>query len=402
MQTRQVSAVGLGLLLAVCAAGALGDVVETVGGERIEGAVTRIDAAAVHVASAAGEKPVPRGDVLGIRFAPGPEAALAPRWIVAGRERGDRMLAAGLDLAEGRLSLTGAGWKISRADVAYVASIEDGRKAASADGALPRPSAVADLLVVRNDGGRAQVEGRLVAAGADAITWELAGARRLVPADRVAAVVLRQGEPPAVEGSAAAAVLADGSRLTLANLRLGAEGAEADWGGGRWSAGLHVLREVRLAGGRVVFLSDLEPDRVEATPFWPGAPMRQWRRDAGVDGGPLAVRGTAFSRGIGMQARCRLVYSLPGRPEARLLATLGVDDAAGGGGRVIFRVSGDGRALFESKTLTGKSPPLPIDLDVSGVRSLAIEADFGADTGSDGDCADWGGARIVYGTGGKR
>ncbi len=60
---------------------------------------------------------------------------------------------------------------------------------------------------------------------------------------------------------------------------------------------------------------------------------------------PLSIAGQPFQRGVGTHANSTLWIELGGGSE-RFLASVGVDDAAGGPASVVFKIVGDGRKLF--------------------------------------------------------
>ena len=59
----------------------------------------------------------------------------------------------------------------------------------------------------------------------------------------------------------------------------------------------------------------------------------------------------------------------------RFLATVGVDDTRRPGGGVIFKISGDGKALFESDIMKVGQPPKTVDIDLKGVKTLVLAVD---------------------------
>lgn len=98
---------------------------------------------------------------------------------------------------------------------------------------------------------------------------------------------------------------------------------------------------------------------------------------------PLLVSaGRVFDRGIYAHAASLHRYDLGGRWD-RLTGSCGLPTQPGGS--VVFVIRADGREIFRSKTL-GPDRLEPFDLDVSGVRSLALETE----DGGDGKAADWG------------
>jgi beta-galactosidase len=125
---------------------------------------------------------------------------------------------------------------------------------------------------------------------------------------------------------------------------------------------------------------------------WPLAP------DRSVAGGRLRARGAIHDKGLGMHSTARAAYDLNGRYR-RFAAQLAIDDAAGLGGSVTFRVflddaAGGWKQAYESPVIRGGAPPVPLSLDVTSARRLALIVDF-ADRGDTLDHADWLDARLV-------
>ena len=162
----------------------------------------------------------------------------------------------------------------------------------------------------------------------------------------------------------------------------------ASWGAVALPAA--AVTRVTCRNGRVVFVSDLVPTTVEES-AWFGRAL-PWRKDQGLLGGPLAVRGQTFSKGLALHSRCALTYALDGRFES-LQAMLGFEESATGLGRAACRVLGDGRELFAEADFRGDAEPRALTIDVTGVETLTIEVDFGE--GEDvGDRVVWGNARL--------
>jgi alpha-galactosidase len=110
---------------------------------------------------------------------------------------------------------------------------------------------------------------------------------------------------------------------------------------------------------------------------------------------PLAIAGQKFARGVGTHAHSTLWVHLEGGTD-RFQASVGVDDAAGGGDRasVAFRIVGDGRTLWKSGLMRLGQPAKAIDLDLKGVKDLLLEVSDGGN-GIDFDHADWADARFL-------
>lgn len=209
--------------------------------------------------------------------------------------------------------------------------------------------------------------------------------------------LLRQ--KPLSQGLRAWVGLSDGSRvlvrrLLLSNDRLELTPALLDQ---TWQANRAALKALQPLGGRVVYLSDLEPAGYRHVPYlgisWP------YRRDRNVQGGWLRAGGHLYLKGLGMHSAARLSYELDGTFE-RFEALLALDDAAEGRGSVQFRVYVDGREQFQSPPLRGFSAPVPLSLDIRGARRLDLIVAFG-ERADELDRADWLDARLLRGEAGQ-
>ena len=145
-----------------------------------------------------------------------------------------------------------------------------------------------------------------------------------------------------------------------------------------------------VPGGAMTYLSDLDPSRVEETPFF-GHRM-PWRRDVGLLGEPLRMDGQTYDHGVAVHSRSRLTYDLNGR-YARFEALLGFDDAASGQGAGRLP-----RPRRRQGTLRPDRPPRrraagPSVAPVAGAQQLRLEVDFGRDQDT-GDRVIWANARL--------
>lgn len=160
--------------------------------------------------------------------------------------------------------------------------------------------------------------------------------------------------------------------------------------------------------GRVMYLSDLEPSKIDENPNFirgpeplPGDLAFPVQRDGNAgDAGRLRIRGQEFRKGLGVHARSTLTYAVDGA-FSRFQAVLGVDDYAirltgqDPVGNVTFVVKGDGKELERREGVTSRTAPLPISVDIRGVKELVLHVDFGNDRSGQGDFADWALARII-------
>ena len=163
----------------------------------------------------------------------------------------------------------------------------------------------------------------------------------------------------------------------------------------KWGQELNLpateVQDVKFRGGKVTFLSDLTPAKVEETPYF--GHRLPWRRDVNLLGEPLKINGQSFDRGLAVHSRCILTYDLQGR-YSRFEALLGFDDFSRGKGRVDCRVFADGKEIYANPDLRADSPPVKLALPVAGAQQLRLHVDFGR--GQDtGDRVIWANARSI-------
>jgi hypothetical protein len=155
------------------------------------------------------------------------------------------------------------------------------------------------------------------------------------------------------------------------------------------------ITSLQSLGGEFAYLSDLEPLSYRHVPYleipW------LYEHDRNVLGGPLAVGGLRYLKGLGMHSASRLTYRLDGT-ERRFEAAVAIDDAAGDRGSVVFGIHllRDGRwqEAYNSGTVRGGDRPVPVFVDLRGAQGLTLTVDY-ADRGDELDYADWFDARLV-------
>lgn len=119
----------------------------------------------------------------------------------------------------------------------------------------------------------------------------------------------------------------------------------------------------------------------------------QPQANGSVDSHPLTLHGKRFEHGLGTHANSTFRIALRGKAQ-RFHATVGVDDEVGQRGSVVFKITGDGKTLWESGVLRGGQPSKEVSVELIGVeRLLLVVGDAGDDINY--DHADWADARIV-------
>jgi hypothetical protein len=165
--------------------------------------------------------------------------------------------------------------------------------------------------------------------------------------------------------------------------------------GVRFSLPLNRIAKLDYSAANMVYLSELEPESQVWRPhvFSRVTPpsVSQWFRPR--DKLPMLLKGQRYENGLTLHSRTRLTYRLS-RGYDRFLATVGIDDRYRSEGHVFLQITGDKGVLFESQVRGGENL-LKLDLDIGGVRRLAILVDFGEDGTDRGDHLNLCNARLT-------
>ncbi len=144
--------------------------------------------------------------------------------------------------------------------------------------------------------------------------------------------------------------------------------------------------------GQATDLADLTPQRYEQRAYlgvtWP------LTLDASATGHLLRLSGSTFERGLGMHAPSAATYQLDGKYQ-RFLSLVGIDERSRRGrAKVAILLDGKRIDLNDGKELTSLTAPIPVRLDVRGVRALTLVVELG----SFGDVqanVNWAKARLI-------
>ncbi|MEE8451707.1 MAG: NPCBM/NEW2 domain-containing protein [Thermoguttaceae bacterium] len=212
---------------------------------------------------------------------------------------------------------------------------------------------------------------------------------------RIAALIfnpeLKQTARP--QGPRAWTGLSDGSRLLATGLTTDAKVLQVTTAGQTWATSPEELIALQPLGGRVTYLSDLEPAGYRHMPYL----TLKWPRhgtDRNITGGRLWCDERLYLKGLGLHSASRLTYTLDGS-YTRFDARLGIDDSTEGRGSVRFRVYVDDKQhRYTSPTVRGGNPPVPMSVDITEATRLDLIIDF-ADRADELDRAVWLDARLV-------
>lgn len=156
-----------------------------------------------------------------------------------------------------------------------------------------------------------------------------------------------------------------------------------------------IVTFLRPQNPAVTYLSQLTPTDYRHIPYlmldWP------YGVDRNLFGGPLMSGGEIYASGIAMHSTSRLTYLLDGTHQ-RFEAELALDDGAGQGGSVIFRVylhvDESWQEAYTSPVVRGRDPTRSCVVDLKSAKELALVVDF-ADRADELDYANWLDARLV-------
>lgn len=150
------------------------------------------------------------------------------------------------------------------------------------------------------------------------------------------------------------------------------------------------IRSVRVRGGQMTYLSDLEPSQVDETAYF--GRLNPYRKDVSLSGTPLKLANQAIDKGLAVHSRSSLTYDLD-RRFTTFETLIGFDESGGKKGRVDCRVFADGKEIYGNPDLRADAAPTSLKLAVAGAEQLRLVVDFGPDEDT-GDRIIWGNARL--------
>lgn len=247
-----------------------------------------------------------------------------------------------------------------------------------------------DLLLVVREGKTVVLPGALESLVHDSWSFRIGNKVQTGALDRAFGVIL--GGPVAAPESGRSMVSLDAQRRVFSNIRSAdADRIDLDAGPlGKLSIPWRQVRGIAIRSERVVYVSGMEPvstsQRSIYDASWPP------RMDQSVMGGPIAIAGRTFDRGIGVHATSTLTYDLGGAFDS-FVTTIGIDDAAGPRGRAVFRVICDGKVAYESSPIS-QGVAEAVRVPLGGVKIMTLECNPGPDLDISDHC-DWAGARLI-------
>lgn len=259
-----------------------------------------------------------------------------------------------------------------------------------------------DLLIVakRDGSGLDFLAGVVSAIAADKIEFQLDGDAVPVPAARVYGVVFATTAEAAAAAGTIKLMSVQGDVISAKTIQVADDSVKIDTAWGQTlNAPLAQCQKIDLSGGRLQFLSDLEPieetfagvdpegslftglinDEQQALLFGP-------RRDSTMEKqSKIRLRGREYSKGLCIHSKTEIAWAID-KKFSSLDCLVGVDDEVAFNGKhaVALKISGDDQVLFE-KTIATSDEPIPVRVALEGISTLTIVVDY-----ADGDSTcDW-------------
>lgn len=242
-----------------------------------------------------------------------------------------------------------------------------------------------DLLVTRKKGSLDYTEGLVRDIDADTVNFSLDGEDINVKRPRVEAVLYYRATAPTLPDAQCVVHLRGSGQISASRLGLDGDAISVTTtAGAMLELPVDSLARLDYSVGKIQYLSDLEAELTEVTPYVGGpknlasyAAAFAPRRDRNFENEPLKLGGRSYDKGLALHSQTRQTYRLAGKFR-QFTALAGIDDAVSVGGDVLLQVSGDGKPLWEG-TIKGGEPPQALELDVAGVKRLELLVGFGDD-----------------------
>ena len=155
---------------------------------------------------------------------------------------------------------------------------------------------------------------------------------------------------------------------------------------------LNEISMVQIMGGKVQYLSQLTPVKVEEKTTL--APPQPYQMNRSCQKDSLSIAGKRYPWGVGVHADSELTFLINARFQ-EFRSDIGIDSRIGNRGSIVFTVLGDGKQLYQSPVVKGADPkPREVAVSVAGVKYLTLKVTNANDLDL-GDVANWGSARLL-------
>jgi hypothetical protein len=380
--------------------------VQLVDGVKVFGGLVHWDAAKVTVETSSGRRELDVSKVASIaaHVAPTKPATKPSVWVDL--SDGTRLAALEYTTERGRAKIVLAADEVldvPTADVQCVRMQPDSEATAIEWSRIRGKNLRGDVLVTGNQTAIDYHQGAIEDVADQKVRFTLEGKTLGVKRAKVYGLIYyHAASTPAAESSFTIADAA-GSRWMATALKLDGDKLEFTVPGGRTvRRGLDQVAQIDLSCGKIVYLSDLKPDVETFTPspftltreeLPSRAQFSRVRRDENLEAKSLRILGQVYRKGLALQSRSQVVWTLPGK-FSRLEAVAGIDDDVRPLGNVHVQILGDGKSLFDRAISGNDKEAVPISVDVSGMRRLTLVVDSQGNFGA-GDHLDLGNLRLI-------
>ncbi len=378
--------------------------VETLDGRRVQGAIMEWDADGVRLSTGSGESTMfAAAELLRLKLAEVTSQKVSPTELMLsdGSVIGAEQVIVDRDNATASLELPISGnveWVFATNDVRAVrlqnpidvngAEARDLLRKWSDFVASPT---TADLLAIRKPASTTlqPIEGAIGEITADVAKFTLSDEMVEVNLGRIFGAIYYRAKVPDI-GDAVVLATTSGQQIVGVSARLVGNRLELNRDGRETiRVAMGEVASVDYSPGRLKFLSDIEPHRIDVTSpiVEPDGSVLAWwhpRRDKNFNGNKLTLaypskpddhaaglpRFESFDKGIAIRGPSSITYRLPAGYR-RLVATVGVDPTIRLSAATAWEWSNGQQAVAQG-VCDRQTPPAEVEIDVEGVREITL------------------------------
>jgi hypothetical protein len=259
--------------------------------------------------------------------------------------------------------------------------------------ALKEQVGLDDIAFAKKDDDVIAVHGIVIGISDDSLHFRFDNADRKIGLNRLVGIMMAKSEEkPADDALYEQVQLVTDDQISG---KLGAVDGKDLVMQSRAGASIHLpvdkIARIVTRNGRLTYLSDVKPTKVEQTPYFDR--MLEYQVDKALNGKPIVMSDGTYAHGISVHSRTVLTYNLDGK-FSEFKSKVGFQLPEGKVGDCAIRVLADGKPLFDKPDALGTQPPADLKLKVDGVRELTLEVDFGRNDDV-GDRVVWANARLL-------
>jgi len=361
-------------------------------GSTKKGIVTKIDRATVTLRTPEGSLELPVDQVMGLEFASTEPVVPANGKVLVALESDGLLVASEITTDDREATVTLSDNQPITLPIAGIRGILFGSASPTFFEQWKRTCGEPpprDVLVASKGDEQAELDGTVGNIGAERIAFTAEGESIDVRRERVRAIYFAKN--PQTVTSPITIHEVNGHRWPVQKVEWNDLGVT--FSGDRIGSQLRQFSDIAridYSSGRVAYLSDIEPEKVEYAPYLDTVWTLQ--RDRNTSNNPIRIGPNTFRKGLVLHSKTTVTYSLDGQYQL-LQLTAGMEREAGPFGDALLQFIIDGKVAREV-AITSPSAPLDLNLDLKNARQLTIVVDYGlrADLG---DHVALGNARLL-------